>query len=212
MKTFFLKTLKFFLRVHNLIYKIISFLSIKVEGGIHPKHRIMNYHDFFVSDISDSDTVLDIGCGNGALSFDIAKKAKSVIGIDINKQNIEKAQSKYGGSNIKYLVGDATKDLKGEKFDVIVLSNVLEHIENRTDFLKNIKNLASKFLIRVPVFDRDWMTLYKKEFGIEWRLDKTHFIEYTEVSFREEMKKAGYQIENLSIQFGEIWSIIRGKE
>jgi len=36
----------------------------------------MNYHKFFLDNINQGDVVLDIGCGNGALSFDIAKRAK----------------------------------------------------------------------------------------------------------------------------------------
>ena len=59
------------------------------------------------------------------------------------------------------------------------------------------------------MFDRDWLPLYKKELGIDWRLDKTHFIEYTESLFKEEIIDAGYQIDSLSIQFGEIWAITR---
>ena len=57
--------------------------------------------------------------------------------------------------------------------------------------------------------NRDWITLYKKELGVEWRLDKTHYIEYTLESFKEELKKAGLNLEKYSIQFGEIWAVVR---
>ena len=209
MKTIYRFFLKLSLRLSNWLYKVISVLAIKSEGGLHPKHRLIGYHNFFLENILANDSVLDIGCGNGALAYDLAGKAKSVVGIDIVEKNILKAKAKYNKPNIKYLAGDATKDLNKEKFDVIVLSNVLEHIENRTSFLKGIKHLANKFLIRVPMFDRDWLPLYKKELGIEWRLDKTHFTEYTQESFHKEMQIAGYQIDSLSIQFGEIWAIVK---
>ena len=197
------------LELHNFSYKLASQLAIRAEGGLHPKHRLMNYHKFFVDNITESDTVLDVGCGNGALSYDIAKKAKKIIGIDLNKENIKTAKKKYSAINIEYIIGDATKDLPNQKFDAVILSNVLEHIERRTDFLRKIKKLAPKILIRVPMLDRDWITLYKKELNIEWRLDNTHFIEYTLESFQEELQKAEVKIEKYSIQFGEIWAIIK---
>ena len=197
------------LKFSNFLYKVISFLAIKNEGGIHPKHRLIGYHRFFIDNISVNDTVLDIGCGNGALAYDLAGKAKSVTGIDIVEKNISKAKAKYSKANIEYILGDVTRDLKRQKFSVIILSNVLEHIEDRPVFLKQIKGLATKYLVRVPMFDRDWLPLYKKELGIDWRLDKTHFIEYTESLFKEEIIDAGYQIDSLSIQFGEIWAITR---
>jgi len=200
---------KFVLRLHNFSYKLASKLAIRAEGGLHPKHRLMNYHKFFVDNIEPIDTVLDIGCGNGALSYDLARKVKKVIGIDLNKENIKIAKEKYSAPNIEYKIGDVTEDLSNQKFDVIILSNVLEHIENRTEFLKRIKNLAPKILIRVPVINRDWITLYKKELGVEWRLDKTHYIEYTLGSFKEELEKADLNLEKYLIQFGEIWAVVK---
>jgi len=197
------------LRLHNFSYKLATKFAIKTEDGLHPKHRLMNYHQFFVDNVNSEDKVLDIGCGNGALTFEIAKKAKKVVGIDLDKKNIKIAKKEYWAPNIKYLVGDATKDLPNQKFDVIILSNVLEHIESRVEFLQKIKNLAPKILIRVPMINRDWITLYKKELGVEWRLDKTHYIEYTLESFKEELKKAGLNLEKYSIQFGEIWAVVR---
>lgn len=190
---------KFALRLHNFSYKLSSRFAVKAEGGLHPKHRLMEYHKFFVDNINSNDIVLDIGCGNGALTYDIAKKAKNVIGIDLNKNNIAIAKEKYPAPNTEYIVGDVTGELPNKKFDVVILSNVLEHIENRVEFLKKIKDLAPKILIRVPMFNRDWITLYKKELGIEWRLDSTHFTEYR-IFFRKlsrRIKKIWIKFENL---------------
>ncbi|OQX53419.1 MAG: hypothetical protein B5M53_06970 [Candidatus Cloacimonas sp. 4484_209] len=96
--------------------------------------------------------------------------------------------------------------------DIIVLSNVLEHIQNRIDFLKKLSKLSDKFLIRVPMFNRDWITLYKKELGVEWRLDKTHYVEYTLESFTKELKEAGLSIIKYDVKFGEIYSICKVRE
>ncbi len=199
---------KFALGLHNFFYRLTAKLAIKTEGGLHPKHRLVNYHKFFVDNIGSEDTVLDIGCGNGALTSDLAKKAQKVIGIDLNEKNIKFAKEKFSAPNVEYLIGDATKDLPDRRFDVMVLSNVLEHIENRIEFLKQIKKIAPKVLIRVPMVNRDWITLYKKELGLEWRLDKSHFTEYTLESFKDELEKVGLNLEKYSIQFGEIWAIV----
>jgi|SRR3989344_4723769 len=199
---------KLALRLHNIFYSASSFFSIKAEQGLHPKHRLIGYHAFFISNIDPQDTVLDIGCGNGALTFDVAKKAKRVVGIDFSKANIDTAKRKYSTSNVEYFCQDALKNLPAGKFEVIILSNVLEHIEERVALLKQVKNRASKFLIRVPMINRDWITLYKKELGVEYRLDKTHFIEYTMEEFRDEVEKSGFAVYSYTIQFGEIWAIL----
>lgn len=200
--------IKFALRLHNFSYRLTTKLAIKAEGGLHPKHRLMNYHKFFVDNISPGDAVLDIGCGNGALTFDLAKKAKKVVGIDLNKENIKIAKEKYSAPDIEYRTGDAIHYVFNQRFDVVILSNVLEHIESRVKFLKKIKNLAPKVLIRVPMITRDWVTLYKRELAVEWRLDKTHYVEYSLGLLEDELEKAHLSLENYSIEFGEIWAVV----
>lgn len=199
---------KLALNLHNLSYRLSGKLGHRLEGGPHPKHRLMQYHQFFVDNISADDRVLDIGCGRGELIFDVAKKAKEVVGIDIKERNIKIAREKYSADNLKYLIGDATKDLSDDKFDVIILSNVLEHIDERVDFLNNIKKLAPKILIRVPMINRDWITLYKKDLGVRWKLDVSHYIEYTMETFGDEIERAGLKITSHSVQFGEIWAMV----
>lgn len=178
-----------------------------LEKGIHPKHRLMRYHDFFLNNINPGDTVLDIGCGNGYNTYKIAGKAKSVVGIDIDEDNIRLARRNFKKDNIEYIRGDATSYNFNKKFDVIILSNVLEHIEDRIKFLKKVRNLGKKILIRVPLFDRSWLVLFKKEFDVEYRLDSTHYIEYTVKSFLDELKDSGIEDVSYSVHFGEIWAV-----
>lgn len=206
-KLFYLIPAKLTLMLHNFAYRLSTRFAVKAEGGLHPKHRIMNYHKFFIENIKGGESVLDIGCGRGELAFDLARKAGKVVAIDKNKPNIRAAQKNYSARNIEYLFGDVVRYGFGKKFDVVVLSNVLEHIEDREELLKKVKDISPKILIRVPMINRDWITLYKKENRIEWRLDKTHFTEYTLDSFKSELRRANLRMEEYSIQFGEIWGV-----
>lgn len=198
------------IKLDNYCYYKISKLSVILNDGVHPKHRLMGYHHFFVDNISAGDYVIDIGCGIGANTFSLAKKAKKVIGIDISKTSLDYAKKHYSAQNIDYIYGDITKELIG-KFDVAVLSNVLEHIEDRVEFLESVKKISPKILIRVPMANRDWLVLYKKELNSEWRLDKTHYTEYTLGQLKIELGEAGLSIKDYSIQFGEIWAIVINK-
>ena len=166
----------------------------------------MKYHQYFLANINEDSTILDIGCGIGALAYDLSKKAKNVVAIDISKNAIKFARERYSRENIKYIIGDATIYDFNESYDYIILSNVLEHIKDRNNFLKKIIPLAKQILIRVPIFNRSWLTLYKKQLGMEYKLDPTHYIEYTYNSFLNEMDNSGLKIIDYSIQFGEIWA------
>ncbi|MHA2284075.1 MAG: class I SAM-dependent methyltransferase [Promethearchaeota archaeon] len=206
-------SLKFLLSLDRKIYSLTGRATKNYEGGLHAKHRLTKYHDFFIKNINDGDHILDLGCGNGFLSYNIVTSVKNVklLGIDLSKSYIDFAEKHYQHTNLKFLVGNALTDLPEEKFDVIILSNVLEHIEHRVKFLAQIKNRIgpTKYLLRVPLFERDWRVPLMKELGMDYRLDKTHYIEYTQEIFFDELKKAGLRIETHEIRWGEIWSVVK---
>ncbi len=61
-------------------------MAEKLNNGIHPKHKLIKYHQFFLENINAESLILDIGCGPGVLAYELAKKAKPVVAIDINKE------------------------------------------------------------------------------------------------------------------------------
>ena len=165
MKVFDKIKMKLFIKLDNYLYHKISTLSININNGVHPKHRILGYHEFFLNKIESNSKILDVGCGIGEVAFDISKKAQKVVAIDINKKKIESAKRRFSKDNLTFIVGDATDYNFNERFDYIILSNVLEHIKDRQAFLKKVKNFGLFFLIRVPMINRSWLTIYKKELG-----------------------------------------------
>lgn len=202
--------LKFLFDLEDAVNKQIDAIAIKYEGGkLHPKHRLTGYHDFFVERIDSSSTVLDIGCGIGAVANSIAKKTScGVLGIDSNEKNIRTAKELWTHPKLSFMAGKAPEDLPEKTFSVVVLSNILEHIEDRLFFLNEIKRKINpkKILIRVPCYKRDWKVPMKQEIGISYFNDPGHYIEYTEESLKEELERAGYSIAEKIIRWGEIWA------
>lgn len=203
------------LELNNRIYNLAGSESVKYGNGLHTKHKHIKYHDFFINNISPGERILDIGCGNGFLSYDIVTNVENVVltGIDLSKDNIDFAKEKFKHPNLNFIVGDALKGLPDEKFDVVVLSNVLEHIENRVDFLKGIASNISpqKYLLRVPSFERDWRVPLMKELGMDYWLDPTHYIEYTQEEFVNEVSDADLGIKDFHSRWGEYWVVVEPK-
>jgi SAM-dependent methyltransferase len=168
----------------------------------------MRYHDFFTVRVREGEHVLDIGSGIGYLAYDLARAGAKTTGIELSEKNVAKANRLYKHPNLAFVRGDAWKDLPQGDFDTAVMSNVLEHIDDRVGFLKKVQGEAhpKRWLIRVPCFDRDWTVALAKELGLDYRLDDTHFTEFTRESFEREMRDAGLEVKSLEIRWGEIWS------
>lgn len=82
--------------------------------------------------------ILDIGCGNGVYSIEMAKYASSVIGIDINPDAIRQALSNKESQhvdNINFYCSDVGEFEHKEKFDIITMIEVLEHIPDDKEML-----------------------------------------------------------------------------
>ncbi|MGD8522337.1 MAG: class I SAM-dependent methyltransferase [Desulfobacterales bacterium] len=201
--------LSFLLNLDSLIYQITGFKSIDYNGGRHIKHRVTGYHDFFVTRVKPDERVIDIGCGKGEVAYEIATKAGgSVLGIDYNEQWLNSAKQNYQHPKLEFILEDAEQYIPHVKFDTVILSNVLEHIEDRVSFLQKVNRHVhpDRFLIRVPLFNRDWRVPLKKELGLPYLLDDTHCTEYTQESFEQEMVGAGLSVNHLEIRWGEIWA------
>ncbi|MGB7341351.1 MAG: class I SAM-dependent methyltransferase [Phototrophicaceae bacterium] len=201
--------LQFLFTIDAALYPLESQGSVNYGNGIHTKHRHMQYHKFFTDRISSDDIVLDMGCGIGALAFSIATETgATVLGLDYDPQNIKFAKERHVAPNVDYIVADIYDYVPQQAFNLVVLSNVLEHLEDRPALLRLIqeKTQAQRFLIRVPRFDRHWSVPLKKELGVEWRLDTDHKTEFTPESFKEEMAQANLQIDFIDYRWDEIWA------
>lgn len=71
--------------------------------------------------IGRGDTLLDVGCGNGAMTLLVSSRAKSCLGIDINRDAVQNAvlnAAVRGVDNVKFAVSDVFQRVRG-RFDVI---------------------------------------------------------------------------------------------
>ena len=206
------ESLKFLFELENKVYQLAGKESVRFGNGIHSKHRHIGYHRFFTNNLDVGSNVLDVGCSTGELSNDIAGKVYpgKVFGVEIEKEKVVKAREEYNKDNLTFIHGNIFNTMPPVKIDVITLSNVLEHIENRVELLASFlhKYEPKKILIRVPAFDRDWRVPMKKELGIDYRLDTTHCIEYRPNEFDTEMTESGLTIVEKKVNWGEIWAVL----
>lgn len=99
--------------------------------------------------LEEPKTVLDLGCGNGALMEILGDKKWKITGIDIHKQSLKKA--KATGFYNELIAGDLVKVCEKlvkqkKKYDLVFCSQVIEHItkEEGNEILDLSDKLAKK--------------------------------------------------------------------
>ena len=102
--------------------------------------------------VNKKDATIEIGCGSGDILGKINKG--ELIGLDISQYILNIAKKRY--KNIKFINGNAEnfpKEIINCKFDKIYCSEVLEHVEDPINVLKEIKKISkndSIIVISIP--------------------------------------------------------------
>lgn len=83
--------------------------------------------------------VLDVGCGNGVISIQLGRLGFNVTGIDVSEKTIQTASSNNPFEHVSFKVLSAEELVAtGELFDVIICSEVLEHLSHPEQLLKTL--------------------------------------------------------------------------
>ena len=96
-------------------------------------------------DLNGSERILDVGCGDGKITAEIASRAAkgSVMGVDPSRDMISFAQGHFGPTtlpNLRFAVADARHLPFKDEFDLVVSFNALHWIPDQQAALSSIRS------------------------------------------------------------------------
>ncbi len=172
------------------------------EPRISPRDRYGLSNPLIENEVPYGSRVLDVGCGVGLLGERLRKrKACHVVGVEIDHDSATDARTRLddvieGDANT--VVQNLTR--KEALFDVILLSDVLEHMPRPDIFLENARNLIRGGLAIASIpnvanwYVRANLLLGRFDYTEAGLLDKTHLRFFTERTVREFFRASGYSI------------------
>jgi len=101
---------------------------------------------------TNSPSILEIGCGLGYLTYSLNKAGYNSRGLDISQEAIKQAITNYGDY---YICADLYEYAKihENEYDVIIFTEVIEHLNDITSFMKRLRNLLKsegKIILTTP--------------------------------------------------------------
>lgn len=167
----------------NSLYKLVR------------NYTLYDKHSIITGLKPNKGNLLDYGCGTGNFLSYCKKKGWTTYGIEPNKTAKNLAEK----NNL--LIYDSLDELKlqvKEKFEIITLWHVLEHLYDPFDTIKQLKRLLNKdgfFLIAVPNND-SYDALWYKEFWAAYDVPR-HLLHFNQKNFKEFIVKSKLKIEKI---------------
>tara|TARA_Y100000310_G_C20698409_1_gene827373 strand:- start:131 stop:772 length:642 start_codon:yes stop_codon:yes gene_type:complete len=158
-------------------------------------------HEKIISLVKPNSKVLDIGCASGYIASQLKKKNCEVTGIDNSKEYLKEAKKHC--EEVKLL--DISKESIDDKFDVIILGDILEHTQNPEEIIAKLKNnLLPKgtIIVSVPnilnIYARFKIisgTFPQDDKGI---FDRTHLRPFTIKILRKMINESNLKVQKLN--------------
>lgn len=100
-------------------------------------------------------SILDYGCGTGDhVTYPLARLGHRVLGVDLHAASVEEAQRRYRLPNLTFRAADVeVLAREGTQYDLVVCSEVLEHLYDPLSFLRTVNRLivpAGGLIITTP--------------------------------------------------------------
>lgn len=161
-----------------------------------------NFGKFFEAKISKKSCILDLGCGYGSfLYFLQSHQYGNVTGVDLSTEEINLCNKFF--KSYKFFQADIFDYINNtkDKFDVIYLSHVLEHIkkERVVEFLESVKNILTTngFFILIVPNSAAYFNSAANRYG-----DLTHEVGFTDKSLKQVLMTAGFSSIEIENYFG----------
>jgi hypothetical protein len=143
-------------------------------------------------------SIIDIGCGDSFVISTLSNfiKFEEILAIDINftKDQVEKLKLEH--NKILFYNNLSEVEINSNYYYIILLNDVIEHVENDIDFLKYIdqtiikKTTQSSFFITVPAFNY-LFSQHDLDLGHFRRYETSNLIQYNNI-LNLKIDKTGY--------------------
>jgi ubiquinone/menaquinone biosynthesis C-methylase UbiE len=165
-------------------------------------------------DLTAFNTIIDVGCGTGALCSVLTGKGLSVTGIDPAGKMLDIAMSKPENKQVNFIEADVLKGLpfEDDNFDIAIASHVAHglKVDERKLMYAEMSRITKEWVIIYDYNDRRSLLVT----FVEWLEggDYFHFIKNAEPELKDcvtEMKSCFADVRVLDVDHRAAWYICK---
>lgn len=154
-----------------------------------------------------SDRVLDLGCKEGEMAALLAARCREVVGIDLDAVAVSAAIARNRADNVTFVHGDGVAYFQAHagRFEVVVLSHLIEHLDDPRPLLEAAARTCRGVYVEVPDFERSFSNAYRSLLGSELIYsDADHVWEFDRRELRDLVSSCGLRVRDEETSQGVI--------
>jgi 2-polyprenyl-6-hydroxyphenyl methylase/3-demethylubiquinone-9 3-methyltransferase len=96
---------------------------------------------FLLGHVTAGARVLDVGCGEGRFTEELARAGARAVGIDIAEEPLRRARARAPELDLRLVDGDAPWELADAEFDVVWAGETIEHVADTAAWLSEVRRV-----------------------------------------------------------------------
>ena len=148
---------------------------------------------FLRAETRPGDRALDLGCGDGRFTGELARAGAAVVGVDVAQAALDRARAREPELEFRLAPIDGPLPLEDNAFDLVWASEVIEHVADTARWLSEVRRVLAphgRLLITTPSHGRARLALGGVERFSEPLGDHLHL--YTTRSLRQILREFGF--------------------
>lgn len=131
--------------------KKISYDDYWRRRGFNLRSKLMAREKVCFKWIKEGSSVLDVGCGNSRLLFELKKQKNcKVYAMDCSPLVINALQKEGIEGQVCDIAKEDFSFIQEQEYDYIILNEILEHTSNPEEIARRLKSKAKYFIVSIP--------------------------------------------------------------
>jgi|HubBroStandDraft_3_1064219.scaffolds.fasta_scaffold113069_2 2-polyprenyl-6-hydroxyphenyl methylase/3-demethylubiquinone-9 3-methyltransferase len=113
---------------------------------------------FLLERVAAGERVLDVGCGEGRFTAELARAGALAVGVDVAREPLRRARERNRELDVRLLDdGEGRWELEDASFDVVWAGEVIEHVADTAAWLSEVRRVlrsGGRLLVSTPAHGR----------------------------------------------------------
>ncbi len=123
-----------------------------VPEGLEPSDFALRSR-FLLEHVRAGERVLDVGCGEGAFTAELARAGALPVGVDVAEEPLRRARALHPALELKLVDADGAWELADASFDVVWAGETIEHVLDTAAWLSEVRRVLrpnGRLLLTTP--------------------------------------------------------------